>query len=88
VAALRARSTNIAGISCLSLIVSEIREIMRLRRDGARIYPTAADEARPQSAARFIAKRKTTSERLCRMIADSSATANDQLLHLHVTTIN
>jgi hypothetical protein len=107
VAASRARSTNIAGISCLSLIVSEereIREIMRLRRDGARIYPTvafeaqpseyiprlrseAADEARPQSAARLIAKRKTTSERLSRMIADSSATANDQLLHLHLTTI-
>jgi hypothetical protein len=68
----------VAGISCLSLIVSEereIREIMRLTRDGARMYPTvafevqpseyiprlrseAADEARSQSAARLIAKRK------------------------------
>ena len=106
-AASRARSTNIAGITCLSLIVSEereIREIMRLWRDGARIYPMvafeaqpsehiptlrseAADQAWPQSAARLVAERKTTSERLCRTIADSSATANDQVLHLHVTTI-
>jgi hypothetical protein len=54
----------------------EDREIMRLMRDGARIYPTvafeaqpseyiprlrseAAEEARSQSAARLIAKRKT-----------------------------